>query len=1128
MFPIREVLEDLRRKGCSSVSGLNPSAAAYLAASLPDPERLVVVTPDWDSALSFKSDLSFFLPGQEIGALPEAESFPFDRLLPNIEVTALRVSVLRSMGLGSGPTVIPAPTLVQSTPPPDVISGVSFSIRTGESLDRETLLITLSSMGYQRVAVVSQVGEMAVRGGIMDLYSPQSSHPIRIELWGEDIQSIRSFDPETQRSVGTSEEAAVLPVSEVIGGPAIYSSGRDRLTDFLVNTGLPARTIEQTLSLWDNPSDFPGIAHFLPIIYGSLALPSDHVPEGATVLLLEPEQIRAAMKTFHQTSRTRRYQGSPDPDHVYGNFERIWTDLQNYQVINAEVVHRRDSRAIRCTAPLSALLPKSRPDRFAELGRLLQEVADERVLVTAHSNSAADRIASVFTDLGLSVTRRGGWEGFDTWEGINIVTGSLSEGFSLPDTGMTFISDADLFGPIRKGPSGKPLGAEWDLPIGSLTAGDIVVHIEHGIGQYEGLRQMEVAGLHGDYLQLTYRGGDSLYVPVEDMNQVQRYRSSATTPPALSKLGGVTWKRAKDRVKRSLKLMTEELLQLTAKRLSAEGFSFPEPDTIFREFEATFPWSETPDQERSIQEVIFDMASPKPMDRLVCGDVGYGKTEVAIRAAFLSVLGGKQAAVLVPTTVLAQQHFQNFSARLAEFPVRTGMLSRFVSAGEQARVLKDLEEGRIDIVIGTHRLLSADVEFKDLGLLVIDEEHRFGVRHKEKLKKIKELVDVLTLSATPIPRTLFQAFSGLRNLSLIHTPPADRKSIHTEIRYFDEELIQDAVNREIDRGGQVYIVHNRVMSIEAFRKLIQELVPHAKIAMAHGQMGEKKLEKVMVGFLKKKYDVLITTAIIESGLDITNANTLIVNRADRFGLAQLYQLRGRVGRSSVLAYAYLLVPPEASLSSRAKKRLASLKDLTELGSGFKLASYDLEIRGAGNLLGEEQSGHIGAVGLDLYSQLLEQVALDTTGRPETLEVEPSVKLEIPALLTEDYLPDVGERLTLYKRLASARSMEELEALRTEMADRFGRFPQEVLGLFTRMEVIILARQLAVERIDTAGPYYIITMHPQARISPDALVQLLTSDNRARFIPPTTLRLDVSGMGTDQDRITYLMDILRTL
>jgi len=1128
MFPTKEVIEDLKHKGRSTVSGLTPSAAACLAASMPDPGRLVVVTPGWESALSFKGDLSFFLPDREIGILPEAESFPFDRLLPDIEVAALRVSALRSMGQGTGPTIIPAAALIQPSPPPEAISGASFQVRTGETLDRETLLITLDSMGYRRVAAVSQVGEIAVRGGILDLYSPQSTRPVRVELWDEDVQSIRSFDPETQRSVGTSHEASVLPVSEVIGGPGIYSAGKARLSQFLVNTGLPARAVEQTLSLWDNPSDFPGMAHFLPIVYGTRALPTDHLPDGAVVLLLEPERIRETMESFSQTAKTRRYPGSPAPEQAYGSFKEVWNDLQQYQIVNSETVHRRESRAIRCTAPLSALLPRSRPDRFAELGKLLREVREEKVVVAAHSSSSTDRISSVLSDLGLAVTHRDRWEGFDNWKGLNIVTGSLSTGFSLPDEGTTFISDADLFGPVRRGPSARPTGAEWDLPIGSLTNGDIVVHIEHGIGRYEGLRQMEVASLRGDFLHLTYRGGDSLYVPVEDMKQVQRYRSSATTPPALSKLGGATWKRAKDRVKRSLKMMADELLKLTAKRQTAEGFPFPGPDTLFREFEATFPWSETPDQERSIQEVMSDMSSPHPMDRLVCGDVGYGKTEVAMRAAFLSVLGGKQAAILVPTTVLAQQHFQNFSSRLADFPVRCGMLSRFVSAGEQAQILKDLSEGKVDIVIGTHRLLSSDVQFKDLGLLVIDEEHRFGVRHKEKLKKIKAMVDVLTLSATPIPRTLFQAFSGLRNLSLIHTPPADRKSIHTEIRYFEEELIREAVNREIDRGGQVYIVHNRVMSIEAFSNLVQELVPHARIGTAHGQMGEKKLEQVMVGFLKKEYDVLVTTAIIESGLDITNANTLIVNRADRFGLAQLYQLRGRVGRSSTLAYAYFLVPSEASISTKARKRLASLRDLTELGSGFKLASYDLEIRGAGNLLGEEQSGHIGAVGLDLYSQLLERAAHDAAGRAETLEVEPSVKLEIPALLTEDYLPDVGERLTLYKRLASARSMEELDALRTEMADRFGRFPQEVLGLFTRMEVIILARQLGVERIDTAGPYYIVTLHPQARISPDALVRLLSADHRARFIPPTTLRLDISGMKTSQDRVTYLMGILRTL
>jgi transcription-repair coupling factor (superfamily II helicase) len=574
--------------------------------------------------------------------------------------------------------------------------------------------------------------------------------------------------------------------------------------------------------------------------------------------------------------------------------------------------------------------------------------------------------------------------------------------------------------------------------------------------------------------------------------------------------------------------MAEDLLRMSAARRNRPGHTYRHPDHIFREFEVSFPWIETPDQERTITEVISDMTSPTPMDRLVCGDVGFGKTEVALRASFLAANDGKQTALLVPTTVLAQQHFQNFMRRLEDFPVTVGLLSRFVPQARQKSILKSLASGQLDIIIGTHRLLSEDINFHDLGLVIIDEEHRFGVRHKEKLKKLRETVDVLTLSATPIPRTLFQAFSGLRSLSLIHTPPADRKSVHTEVRYYDEDLIRDAIDREMDRGGQVYFVHNRVSSIEALASSIRKLVPHAKVGIAHGQMGEKHLEEVMVHFLEHNYDVLVTSAIIESGLDIANVNTLIVNRADRFGLAQLYQLRGRVGRSHVLAYAYLLVPPEGSVTHKAKQRLRSLRELTELGSGFRLASYDLEMRGAGNLLGEEQSGRIEAVGLELYSQFLEQAVREAAGQETRPEIEPAITLPVPSYLPEAYLPDVGERLTLYKRLASAPDLTTLELLKEETTDRFGRFSPEVRGLFSRMEVQITARDMSVERVDAAGPYMLLVFHPQARISPDALVGLLTSDRRLAFVPPVMLKLDVSGFSNPWDRVQYLMDILRSL
>jgi transcription-repair coupling factor (superfamily II helicase) len=629
-------------------------------------------------------------------------------------------------------------------------------------------------------------------------------------------------------------------------------------------------------------------------------------------------------------------------------------------------------------------------------------------------------------------------------------------------------------------------------------------------------------------MHLTFAGGDSLYVPVWQMNLIQRYRSSSDTIPSLSKLGSTAWNRSKKRIRKSLRLMADELLKLSAVRQGQTGHPFSQPDSMFREFEVSFPWAETPDQERTIIEVIGDMTSSTPMDRLVCGDVGFGKTEVALRAAFLAAVDGRQTAVLVPTTVLAQQHYQNFTERLKDFPVTTGIMSRFVSPEKQNATLNLLASGNLDIVIGTHRLLSEDVKFHDLGLVIIDEEHRFGVRHKERLKKLRQTIDVLTLSATPIPRTLFQAFSGLRNLSLIHTPPADRKSVHTEVRYFEEDIIRDAIQREIDRGGQVYLVHNRVQSIDAMRQTVEKLVPHARVGVAHGQMGERDLEEVMIRFLQHDFDVLVTTAIIESGLDISNANTLIVDRADRFGLAQLYQLRGRVGRSSRLAYAYLLIPSEGAVSGKARQRLRSLRELTELGSGFKLASFDLEMRGAGNLLGEEQSGRIEAVGLELYSQLLEQAVREASGHVQTKEIQPSVTLPLPAYLPEEYLPEVGERLTLYKRLASIRDLSDLDALREEVVDRFGRLPTEVKGLFSRMEVEVLAREMNIERIDTAGPYLLAVFDPGAKVSPDSLIRLLTSDKRLQFLPPATLKLDVAGFRTTRDRISYLMDILRSL
>ncbi|MDF1526562.1 MAG: transcription-repair coupling factor [bacterium] len=1122
------LLDNLEKMGTAAVSGVTAAAAAFLASRLRGSENLVVITPDEDSARDFSRDLSLFLGAGEALYFPPFESLPYDNLTPDIDTTAFRISALAAAKRGVGPVVLPAKALLQPTPPPAVLSQWELTVRKGQDLYRDDLMGKLSVMGYQREPVVSQVGDIAVRGGILDLFSPLSDKPVRIELWGDEVSTLRHFDPQTQRSGADIEEFVILPVTELLLDPGERKNAEIRLGDSLANAGVAARERDRVLSLFRDGLELPGTGLLLPLLYSESSYPLDHISENSLLLLHEPEEIRANLQDYYDKTSERKVGAPLAPGRVYLDPATMLEGIHEHRTLLTGLFHRPGASLVECRPPLPSTLPSSRPDRIVEFTRLLQERRKQPVILCVRTSAAADRLQSIISESGLGVRRVETFPEALKSKDLTMLTRSLSGGFSLPDENLTVISDADLFGPPSERKASPAVFPEWDLPIGSLMRGDIAVHIDHGIGRYEGLRQLDVAGSTDDFLHLTFADGDSLYVPVWQMNRIQRYRSGSETTPTLSKLGSAAWNRSKTRIRKSLKLMADELLKLSAARQGQAGHTFAEPDSLFREFEVSFPWTETPDQERTISEVIGDMTSSTPMDRLVCGDVGFGKTEVAMRAAFLAAVEGRQTAILVPTTVLAQQHYQNFTQRLKDFPVTVGLMSRFVTPQKQKATLNLLANGNLDIVIGTHRILSSDVVFHDLGLVVIDEEHRFGVRHKERLKKLRETIDVLTLSATPIPRTLFQAFSGLRSLSLIHTPPPDRKSVHTEVRYFEEDIIRDAINREMERGGQVYLVHNRVQTIDAVRQMVEKLVPHAKVGMAHGQMGEGALEEVMIRFLQHDYDVLVTTAIIESGLDIANANTLIVNRADRFGLAQLYQLRGRVGRSSRLAYAYLLIPPEGSISDKARKRLRSLRELSELGSGFKLASYDLEMRGAGNLLGEEQSGRIDAVGLELYSQLLEQAVREASDHVTQAQIQPSVTLPLPAYLPEEYLPEVGERLTLYKRLASAPDQDSLDALREETRDRFGRFPVEVTGLFTRMEVEIAARDMSIERIDTAGPYLLAAFHPGAKVSPDALVRMLTSDKRLAFLPPSTLRMDVSGFSGVDDRISYMMDVLRSL
>jgi len=1124
---LSDLFENLANTGEVAVSGVNAQAAAFIASGTPDWNRLVVITPDAVCAARFAQDLSLFLGGERVYNLPPAESTPYEGVTPDPDSAAQRLGSLAALRQSLGPVVLSSTALLHPVPSAERLEKWSVRLSLDQELDRDDLIAKLSVMGYRREAVATQTGEMAVRGGIVDVFPPASDDPVRVELWDDRIHSLRTFDVTSQRSGDEIEKQTILPVTELILAPEERDRAAGLLFEHFTASGTGAAARERFLSQFRDRLDPPGIGLFLPLLFGEASYPADYFPDKPIFFLHEFEETRGHLKKHLHSARRQRTPSFPVPERVYSDGEKIIRRLSSGERIQTSLFDMPGARVVQCLPPLPSTIPASRPDRITELVRLLEEETGEKTVLLLHSTSSADRLQTLTGETGRVVSPVKSFPEALRGKDPALVIGTLSSGFFLPEEHLRIISDADLFGlPSVRKSSGVAF-PEWDLPIGSLTKEDIVVHVDHGIGRYLGLKQLRVAGAVDDFLHLTFSGGDSLYVPVWQMNRVQGYRSASDTPPPLSKLGGSAWRRSKARIRRTLRLMAQDLLKISAARQNKPGYPFPPPDHIFREFEMSFPWTETPDQERTILEVISDMTAPTPMDRLVCGDVGFGKTEVALRAAFLASAAGKQTAVLVPTTVLAQQHFQNFSERLKDFPVNVGLLSRFVPPATRKSVLSALAQGQLDIVIGTHRLLSGDVVFRDLGLAVIDEEHRFGVRHKEKLKKLRETVDVLTMSATPIPRTLFQAFSGLRNLSLIHTPPADRKSVHTEVRYFEKDLIRDAISRELDRGGQIFFVHNRVQSIAAAAEMVRKTVPHARVGVAHGQMGEKQLEEVMVGFLNHDLDVLVTTAIIESGLDITNANTLIINRADRFGLAQLYQLRGRVGRSHVLAHAYLLVPSEESVTKEARQRLRSLKELTELGSGFRLASYDLEMRGAGNLLGEEQSGRIESVGLELFSQLLEQAVREAAGQETGLDVEPVITLPVPAYLPEEYLPDVGERLTFYKRLATARDLAALEGLREEAADRFGRLPPEVAGLFLRIQVQIIARDMGVERIDTAGPFLLVGFHPQAKVSPDALVSLLTSDRRLTFVPPVTLKLDVSGFSQTTDRVGFLMDVLRS-
>jgi transcription-repair coupling factor (superfamily II helicase) len=932
------------------------------------------------------------------------------------EPEAERALVCHRLMAGAGVVVVATPAGL-STPmaSPGELRARSFTLGYADTVPRERLVERLEAAGYQRAESVVEVGQWSLRGGIVDIFSPALVQPVRIEFVGDEIESLRPFDPTTQRSAGGVDSLDVIAMPGS-AGPGVVAY-------------LPA----ETLVVLDDPA--------------VLDAPRDEAPAAVPLEeLLRPFQRVELSLLARPGIGVRVDLGTRSVGGFRGQFKGLTEDIGRW---------RAEGFSVRLVV-----------GDAGQAGRLRQILAEH--------------------DLEP-------WPDATLWssEGLGVVIGDSGTGFQVPALGLIVLSEEEIFGAPRRRlrrpvfQRGTAVAAFTDL-----AAGDLVVHEDHGVGRYHGLRTMSVDGRDADFLLLEYGEGGRLYLPVDRLDLISKYMGAPETAARLDRLGGGAWQRVKESVRAALRQMAEALLRLYAARELAERSAFP-PDTPWqREFEAAFRFEETPDQLRAIEEVKADMERARPMDRLVAGDVGYGKTEVALRAAFKAVADGRQIAVLVPTTVLAQQHFNTFSERFGPFPARVELLSRYRSPREQKAIVEGLRAGSVDVVIGTHRLLSKDVEFRNLGLLVVDEEHRFGVTHKERIKQLRAAVDVLTLTATPIPRTLHMAMSGVRDLSMIQTAPIDRLPVETVIAPFGRALIKEAIEGELARGGQVFFVHNRVQSLPSMTTFIQGLIPDARVVMGHGQMSERELESVMVKFVDGQADVLVSTAIVESGLDIPASNTIIVNRADRFGLAQLYQLRGRVGRERLQAYAYFLVPADGRVDETAQRRLRVIEELTGLGGGFKLALRDLEIRGAGNLLGAEQHGHIAAVGFDLYTKLLEEAVRELKGEPAAGGVEPAIAVDAEALLPETYVPDVHQRLALYKRLADLGRLEEIDDMRAELTDRFGALPAAVEVLLDVVGLRVRARALGIERIEASAGRARLTFSSSTPVAPERLLALM--------------------------------------
>ena len=1101
----------------------------------------VVVTPDTRSAVRLSRILSE-LSHQNVCLFPDWETLPYDTFSPHQEIISSRLSALFHLqNAKKGIFLLPISTLMQRLCPPQYLQHNVLLIKKGDRLVIDKMRLELEAAGYRAVEQVLEHGEYAVRGALLDLFPMGSAVPFRLDFFDDEIDSIRTFDVDTQRTLDEINSINLLPAHEF---PTDDKGIEFFRAQFRETFGEIRRDPEHIYQQISKGTLISGIEYWQPLFFSEMATLFDYLPEQTLFVDMENNQMQG--ERFYQDAKQRYEQRKVDPMRPLLPPEKLWLNvdevnrrLKSYPRITFKVEKVRSSVRQK-NLPVAALPEVTIQSQQKEpLGQLRQFIEHFKgnVLFSVETEGRRETLLDLLSPLKLKPKQIQSLEQAEN-EKFSLLVSSLEQGFiieqSLP---VAIIGEANLLGErVQQRSRDKRKTINPDTLVRNLAElkiGQPVVHLDHGVGRYGGLVTLDTGGIKAEYLLLNYANESKLYVPVTSLHLISRYVGGSDESAPLHKLGNEAWAKSRQKAAEKIRDVAAELLDVYAQREAKKGFAFKYDREEFQQFAATFPFEETYDQEMAINAVISDMCQPKAMDRLVCGDVGFGKTEVAMRAAFLAVMNHKQVAVLVPTTLLAQQHYENFKDRFANLPVNVEVLSRFKTAKEQKQILENLVEGKVDILIGTHKLIQSDVKFSDLGLLIIDEEHRFGVGQKEKIKQLRANIDILTLTATPIPRTLNMAMNGIRDLSIISTPPARRLSIKTFVRQNDDLVVREAILREILRGGQVYYLHNDVASIENTAEKLTALVPEARVIVGHGQMRERELERVMSDFYHQRYNVLVCSTIIETGIDVPTANTIIIERADHFGLAQLHQLRGRVGRSHHQAYAYLLTPPPKMMTKDAKRRLDALENLDNLGAGFILATHDLEIRGAGELLGNEQSGQIESIGFSLYMELLDAaVKALKEGREPSLEEltqqQADIELRVPALLPDDYLGDVNMRLSFYKRIAAAESKSELDELKVELIDRFGLLPDATKNLLQIAELRLLVEPLKVVRIDAGTQGGFIEFSPKAQVNPDKFIQLIQKEPIVyRFDGPLKFKF-MKDLSDNKVRLEFVVDLLKVI